>query len=105
MSKLNMNKLRNMVREVLKEQEEDPGAVGAKQSVVKQFDKISTTAPVKMLKRALSQGGPDQRASGIYKILLSLTDNDPIVLMKIRQRLAGKKRQASPAPEQPTAEE
>ena len=70
------------------------------------LEKIERMASVKMLKKALGQGSPDQQASGLLKVVQAISGDSAIVAKKLaRMLMRGGLAAPEPTPTpEPTAE-
>jgi len=89
------NTLRGMVRSQIKKFMTEAPMTRA--AVSTKLGSIEKMAGVKMLKKALSQGGPDQQAAGLLSVVKSISGNNPLVAKKLAQLL--RKKDAIVAPE------
>ena len=99
------NILRGMIRKQIKSslKEADLGA-DVRGQVGTGLEKIERMASVKMLKKALGQGSPDQQASGLLKVVQAISGDSAIVAKKLaRMLMRGGLAAPEPTPE-PTAE-
>ena len=95
--------LREMIRKQIKTSlQEAPdmarGAVGAS------LGRVEKMAGVKMLKKALGQGSPQQQAAGLLKVVQAISGNNPVV-GKTLARMLMKGGIAAGEPEAPVSED
>ena len=93
--------LRKMIRQQIKSSlNEAP----VKAAVGKTFGRVEKMAGVKMLKKALGQGSPNQQAAGLYQVVQSISGNNPTV-GKMLARMIMKGGIAAAEPEAPVSED
>jgi len=96
------NKLRNMIRRQIKTSlTESPMA---KTQATKGLARVEKMAGVKMLKKALGQGTPQQQAAGLLAVVQAISGNNPTT-GKMLARMIMKGGIAAAEPEMPTTEE
>jgi len=60
---------------------------GPADNIGRGIEKIEKTTSVKMLKRALQRGGPDQQAAGLLKVIQAVSGGSPVVAKKLAMML------------------
>ena len=78
------NKLRKLVRALVKESLEDRNA---RKNVTRTLTKVEKLPSVKMLKKALSTGSPVQQATGLYKVVVAISGDNPVVAKNLARML------------------
>lgn len=69
--------LRNMIRKQIKSSLKEAVPGDARAQVTKTLGRVEKMAGVKMLKKALGQGGPQQQASGLLAVVNAISDENP----------------------------
>jgi hypothetical protein len=93
--------LRGMIRKQIKSSlKEADFTSGARSAVGAKLGAVEKMAGVKMLKKALGQGTPRQQASGLLKVVQTISGNNPLVgKMLSRMLVKGGIEAAEEAPE------
>jgi hypothetical protein len=98
------NLLRAMIKKQIKSSLKEADLTGVRGQVGTGLEKVERMASVKMLKKALGQGSPDQQASGLLKVIQAISGDSQIVAKKLARMLMQSGLAAEePAPE-PTEE-
>jgi len=84
--------LRTMIRKQIKSSLNEVGnfkeaAPDARSQVSSTLGKAEKMTSVKMLKKALGQGGPQQKASGLLAVVKAISDSDPQVMKTLGRML------------------
>ena len=98
--------LRGMIRKQIKSSlKTEDFASRARGQVGSTLDKIEKMAGVKMLKKALGSGSPQQQAAGLLKVVRAISGGSPIVGKTLARMLVkgGISSPDAPAPEAPEA--
>ena len=97
--------LREMIRKQIKTSLQEAPEM-TRGAVDTSLGRVEKMAGVKMLKKALGQGSPQQQAAGLLKVVQTISGNNPVV-GKTLARMLMKGGIAAPeaAPEAPVAEE
>ena len=90
-------KLRTMIRNQIKSSLKEATLGDPRQQVTKTLGRVEKMAGVKMLKKALGQGGPQQQASGLLSVVKAISGDSPAVA-KALARMLVKKGIDTPAP-------
>jgi len=69
--------LRDMIRKQIKSSLKEAVPGDARQQVTKTLGRVEKMAGVKMLKKALGQGGPQQQAAGLLAVVNAISDENP----------------------------
>jgi hypothetical protein len=99
--------LRGMIRKQIKSSlKTEDFASRARGQVGSTLDKIEKMAGVKMLKKALGSGSPQQQAAGLLKVVRAISGGSPIVGKTLARMLVkgGISSPDAPAPETPVEE-
>ena len=95
------NKLREMIRKQIKTSLQEAPDM-ARGQVDTSLGRVEKMAGVKMLKKALDQGSPQQQAAGLLKVVQTISGNNPLVgKMLARMLMKG----GISAPEAPVSED
>jgi len=85
---MNETKLRKAIRkEILESLKEKSFLDRTRSTVSSRLGRVANLAGVKLLKKALAQGSPDQQAAGILSVIKALADGDDRVIQKLKIRL------------------
>jgi hypothetical protein len=102
------NLLRSMIRKQIKSSlKTEDLAQGARGQVSSTLDKIEKMAGVKMLKKALGSGSPQQQAAGLLKVVRAISGGSPVVGKTLARMLTKggiSSPDEMPAPEAPMEE-
>ena len=97
--------LRDMIKKQIKSSLTEAPSM-ARGAVGSSLGRVEKMAGVKMLKKALGQGSPQQQAAGLLKVVQSISGNNPTVgKMLARMIMKGGISAAEPAPEVPVSED
>ena len=91
--------LRSMIRKQIKSTLDEASPV--RTAVTSKLGSIEKMTGVKMLKKALGQGGPAQQAAGLHAVVKAISGDNPQTA-KMLSRLLMKKGIDSPEPTEPT---
>ena len=78
--------LRSMIRKQIKSSLKE-AAPDARSQVSSTLGRAEKMTSVKMLKKALGQGGPQQQASGLLAVVKAISENDPQVMRTLARML------------------
>ena len=81
------NLLRSMIRKQIKSSLKEADFGSVRTQVDTGLGKIERMASVKMLKKALGQGSPEQQASGLLKVVQAISGDSQIVARKLSRML------------------
>ena len=100
--------LRGMIRKQIKSSLKEQN-VGSR--VTSTLDRVEKMTGVKMLKKALGTGGPQQQAAGLHAVVRAISGDNPLVAKQLARQLVKKgidtpdAGEVDPTPESPVAEE
>jgi len=95
------NVLRKLIQNQIKKSLQESPA----DQIGRGIEKIEKTTSVKMLKRALQRGGPEQQANGLLKVIQAVSGNSPIVAKKLAMKLQGQGLATDQTTQEPSVEE